>query len=153
MASIMPAHALGSRVGPPTQSEQQARWRYVPRANISSFPPPRLCRKAGTAQLPWAPLPRLRLRVLGQPAFPKCLIYRARTRVIRATATTHEHGHTSQLHGLGNKVNGAGCCGRQQRQTRDTAGSTDDQFISAIPSSIKPENNQLPARDEKAVKK
>lgn len=125
---------------PPTQLLTQSRLRHVPRAGIASFPPLSLCPKAGAARLPLGPA-ALSETVLGQPVFPKCLMYRARTRSACATAThPGTWAHIPAARPQGNKVNGAGCHGCQQRQTGDTAGTT-DQFIRSIPSSLKPENN------------
>lgn len=124
----------GSRKGSPTQQLRAGQ-----AETHSSFP-------AGAAQQPF-----LRL-CPGTTCLSKMLPYRARTRAVCAAATPLQSlGTNPSCTATGNKLNGAGCHGGQQRQTRDTAGTTEGQFICLIPSSTKPGNNHLPARDEKAV--
>lgn len=77
--------------------------------------------------------------------FPKCPIYRAVTRhpvVLPPAGSVGTHPATAS------KIIRGATGEPQQKQTRDTARSTEDQFIPSIPSSIKAENNQVSFQQE-----
>lgn len=98
--------------------------------------------------MPWALLPCLRLGALEQLAFPKAPYSQRKKKVLLPPTHLGAQAHVPAAWPRGTKQTVWGA-----RDTRDnlTAGSTEDQFICSIPSSTKPENSDLTAKDEKAV--